>query len=30
MQGKSGLDTRKQQEKSYQNYDFVFLGFEKS
>ena len=29
MQGKNGLDIRKQQEKSYQNDDLFFLGFDK-
>ena len=29
MQGKNGLDIRNQQEKSYQNDELLFLGFEK-
>ena len=29
MQGKNGLDIRNQQEKSYQNDELFFSGFEK-
>ena len=29
MPGKNGLDIRNQQEKSYQNEELFFLGFEK-